>query len=447
MFFSILFLLFLAKAGYFSKWCCFFLPFVLKYRMRKYILYMFCHTFKKGGRGMDNNKMTDNDEELFAAVPDTDEIKNIEPIELSGLNEEQIMEEAIASLPFGEGDGSLDSLMIDNDDHADIYETAEETKKYEDFFAEYKSVVAEMLSNAATQHDAIDENGDDSSTDSFSIDLTEDKPHNEKIELDINQDISDTKNDSEIVTAEEAPTSTNARENAEDFINLMEKGSTLHADDDETDGTDDSENQIEIDFQSKDTDAVPTEQPELPKRNINKYDAENPRKIDTIFEFIELFVFTLLAVMVVSTFFLRQSIVDGESMMQTLENGDRLIIYSFMYTPDYGDIIVFEDYSTGEKKPLVKRVIGLPGDEITVRENGVVYRNGELLKESYAFVDGAISAKLEGTWKIAEGEVFVMGDHRNDSKDSRELGPIDSNGILGKVIFRFYPFANIGKID
>ena len=77
-----------------------------------------------------------------------------------------------------------------------------------------------------------------------------------------------------------------------------------------------------------------------------------------------------------------------------------------------------------------------------------VYRNGELLnEEKYVYLDGPLFATLKGEWKVGAGEVFVMGDHRNDSMDSREIGPIKIDKIIGQAVFRLFPLSDFGKID
>ena len=177
------------------------------------------------------------------------------------------------------------------------------------------------------------------------------------------------------------------------------------------------------------------------------FDPEKPRKIDFRFDFIELFVFTLVVIMILTTFVFRHSIVDGSSMEGTLQNGDHLIIYDLFYTPKNGDIIVFEDYSTEHIKPLVKRVIATEGQTVKIDVFGDVYVDGVMLDEDYVYLDGydSITKPLECT--VPEGEVFVMGDHRNSSSDSRSFGTVKVDSILGKAILRFLPFSSFGTIE
>lgn len=164
-----------------------------------------------------------------------------------------------------------------------------------------------------------------------------------------------------------------------------------------------------------------------------------------MFDFTELLVFTLAAVLIILSFVFRHSVVDGDSMNNTLYNGEHLIISDLFYTPDYGDIIVFEDYSTSLRKPLIKRVIALGGDEVKIVGRSV-YVNGKLLEEDYTYYmyQGFESTNISLT--VPEGELFVMGDNRLNSTDSRAFGTIREDTILGRVIFRFYPLQSCGSV-
>lgn len=184
--------------------------------------------------------------------------------------------------------------------------------------------------------------------------------------------------------------------------------------------------------------------------------AEKSRFIDGVFDFLELFIFSLAAVLLITTFFFRHSVVDGSSMEQTLFNGEHIIISNLFYEPERGDIIVFDDYSIENDyyhKPLVKRVIGIPGDTVEIvydrfKKRSDVYVNGEKLDEDYVYIDPYHNYRNDtGSWVVGEGEVFVMGDHRNNSDDSRVFGPIRIDSILGKALIRFYPFDKFGKIE
>ena len=145
--------------------------------------------------------------------------------------------------------------------------------------------------------------------------------------------------------------------------------------------------------------------------------------------------------------------VDINNHLNTLEDGDHLIISDLFYTPERGDIVVFEDYSTILKKAVVKRVIGLPGETVEVKLNDIgeyeVYINGEYLDEEYAYNEIQFTSGGTGTWVVPEGEVFVMGDNRFNSTDSRVsgVGTIDIDCILGRVLFRFMPFEKFGKVE
>lgn len=158
-----------------------------------------------------------------------------------------------------------------------------------------------------------------------------------------------------------------------------------------------------------------------------------------------------LAVAFIITYFIRPTLVKGYSMYPTLEENDYLIINRIAYkrdVPDYGDVIVFKSHLTqenGKEKDLVKRVIGIPGDRVNIT-NSEVYVNDKLLDEPYindAYTEGEIDVE------IPENKVFVMGDNRTNSMDSRDesVGLVDINDIMGEVIVRLYPFDKIGKVE
>ncbi len=179
------------------------------------------------------------------------------------------------------------------------------------------------------------------------------------------------------------------------------------------------------------------------------YNPKKPRKVDARFDFIELFVFTLFAVILLTTFVFRHAVVQGPSMQNTLQDGEHLIISNLFYTPQKGDIIVCQDRETGHYEPVVKRVVATAGDTIEVI-NSIVYLNGEKMDETdYVLLDGEDNYANFPKVTVPEGMIFVMGDHRNNSADSRAFLTtfVREDAVLGKVIIRFYPFDQFGKVD
>ncbi|QUH26557.1 signal peptidase I [Serpentinicella alkaliphila] len=143
--------------------------------------------------------------------------------------------------------------------------------------------------------------------------------------------------------------------------------------------------------------------------------------------------------------FARPTIVYGDSMNQTLQHKDILLTNQAYYKVKdftYGDIIVFKSI---ENTNYIKRVIGVGGDVVKIL-NGVVYINDVELIEEYIFEDDYLSSDLEVI--VPEGKVFVLGDNRNDSKDSRHwaVGLVDESIIVGRAYVRLFPFKNIGSI-
>ena len=176
------------------------------------------------------------------------------------------------------------------------------------------------------------------------------------------------------------------------------------------------------------------------------------------YDLLEVFVSALIVVAIIFTFFFRTAGVDGESMQATLNNEDRLIMYNFWYTPQRGDIVIVNRYHDGDesvgteiKKPLIKRVIGVAGDTVKVTRTAV-YLNGEELIEPYTYytVTNGLNSPpfnddvIEVT--VPEGKVFVMGDHRDASNDSRSLGCFDIEDIMGKALWRIFPAEDFGSV-
>lgn len=158
----------------------------------------------------------------------------------------------------------------------------------------------------------------------------------------------------------------------------------------------------------------------------------------------------LSIIIIIMSFFFRIASVNGKSMQPTLYDGDRLVLISSIVKPQRGDIIVLAqpDGLTGEfDNNKVKRVIGVGGDEIDINYvEGRIYRNGEPLYEPYTadLINGPSGANpMTFPLTIPEGYLFVVGDNRNNSLDSRDeaVGLVDERYVLGKALFRFSPIG------
>ena len=160
----------------------------------------------------------------------------------------------------------------------------------------------------------------------------------------------------------------------------------------------------------------------------------------------------LVAVMAVLMLFLRIIVVDGPSMERTLLNGDYMLLVSNMFykEPKHGDVVVVSKKAYDNGKPIVKRVIATEGQTVDIDFNeGVVYVDGVALNEPYT---KTLTTLKEGTvfpLVVEEGKVFVMGDNRNNSKDSRstQIGQVDKREVLGKVAFILFPGTGMGGTE
>ena len=168
-----------------------------------------------------------------------------------------------------------------------------------------------------------------------------------------------------------------------------------------------------------------------------------------VFEWGNALITALVVVVLLLTFVFRQVTVNGSSMTDTLQSGDRLIVTNFMYTPQNGDIVVIS-HGNNYSEPIIKRVIATEGQTLSINYNtGEVVVDGVLLDETY--IKGTtkqIRNPLEIPSVIPEGYIFVMGDNREGSLDSRstEIGLIPLENVIGKAELRVYPFNTFGSI-
>jgi signal peptidase I len=160
--------------------------------------------------------------------------------------------------------------------------------------------------------------------------------------------------------------------------------------------------------------------------------------------------------LVIQNFVAQPYQVKQQSMERTLEPGQYVLVDKL--TPRFspykrGDIVVFTPPAgwTDNDTPFIKRVIGLPGDTIEIREDGHLYTNGVQLEEPYLYSqDGVpqptVAPPAQSSWVIGAQQLFVLGDHRMNSADSRSFGPIDESSVIGRAWLRYWPLDTFGIV-
>ena len=177
-----------------------------------------------------------------------------------------------------------------------------------------------------------------------------------------------------------------------------------------------------------------------------------------LFEIVETLVLTLVIFLVIQTFIAQPYRVEQQSMERTLEPNQYVLVDKL--TPRFdaykrGDIVVFNpppDWVQQPNTPFIKRVIGVGGDTVEVRQDGKVYVNKVALVEPYIFQDGGVAQPTvtstdPPSWVIPPGQLFVMGDHRASSSDSRTFGPIEATAVIGRAWLRYWPFNTFGILQ
>ena len=172
------------------------------------------------------------------------------------------------------------------------------------------------------------------------------------------------------------------------------------------------------------------------------------------FDWVESVVTALMFCVLLFTIVMRVVGVDGTSMINTLEHGDRLLISNFLYSPRQGDIVVLRKLSFSSD-PIIKRVIATEGQLVSIDfESGTVSVDGEKLEEPYVHLEQLPMRALDfqhmmdkdlGGVLVPEGCIFVMGDNRNGSQDSRDehIGCVDTRYVMGRALLLLYPGRNI----
>lgn len=178
-----------------------------------------------------------------------------------------------------------------------------------------------------------------------------------------------------------------------------------------------------------------------------------------LFEIVETLVLTLIIFLVIQNFVAQPYKVQQQSMEHTLEPEQYVLVDKL--TPRWdpykrGDIVVFTPPAGGggDKTPFIKRVIGQSGDTVEVRDDGIVYINGRALDESaYLFretpddpIQPTTAPLDQSTWTIPPGELFLMGDHRANSADSRSFGPVPAAQVIGRAWLRYWPVDTFGVL-
>ena len=163
-----------------------------------------------------------------------------------------------------------------------------------------------------------------------------------------------------------------------------------------------------------------------------------------LYEWVQSLVGSVLIVVAIFTFVIRMMGVDGHSMLNTLQHGDRLLVVNSMLYHDYkyGDIVILRKDGVFDDDPIVKRVIAVEGQMVDIDfTEGIVYVDGEALEEDYIREPTYTAEGTEFPLTVPEGSIFVMGDNRNGSSDSRDyrLGTVDTRYVIGKAAFLIFP--------
>jgi signal peptidase I len=202
----------------------------------------------------------------------------------------------------------------------------------------------------------------------------------------------------------------------------------------------------------------PTDDPTSAPRHAARVDDDQSARVRSIVEWVAVIVGALVVALVVKTFLFQAFYIPSASMEPTLQKGDRVLVNKLSYDlhdVHRGDVVVFklpaDEVGSDGIKDLIKRVIGLPGDVIETRD-GVVYINDEPLEEPYLADGTTTGSPSDGQnpgierQTVPDGHVYVLGDNRSNSADSRYRGPIPIESIVGRAFILVWPPGDVGSL-
>ena len=175
-----------------------------------------------------------------------------------------------------------------------------------------------------------------------------------------------------------------------------------------------------------------------------KFRSQTEGILHLLFDWVAALVMALAVLITLFIFLFRVVVVDGDSMQTTLYDKDRLVLWTVGYHPEQGDIVVVDRYATD---PLIKRVVAVEGDVVEITHDCKFFLNGEAQHESY--IQGVtVPRDVSEPVTVPAGYVFVMGDNRTISKDSRmtEIGLVNIKDIVGKAVYRHWPLQSFGGV-